>query len=405
MPVDLDKMHDPPLVVDLDGTLIATAIVREGLYRLARERPWLLPLLPFYRLRGRAGFRDYVAHIVEIEPERLPYRREVLEFLREEKACGRRLILATAAHRRIADAVAQYLGLFEVVIASDHTHSLQGVMKLAAIRQRVRGGVFDYMGDKRTDVPIFQAARMAIFVHPSTRLRKRTRASCWRCALFVLRAEGVVCGHGGRTGTDHGEAETSPGGGNMAEPQPRRGASNITTPDILSGQWQQLRGQIRSWWGQLTESDVDKIAGKKDLLVGLIQERYGYARQRAEQEVEQRLKEYSDQRDASGVHQRMEEHRRQEDQGETGQPAGQDVAARLPETVGKVRATVQETAATALATVVARVKGAGESPPAKRMVQITGDVAGVMRRYPAASVLLGLGMGLGIGLLVGRRRG
>jgi uncharacterized protein YjbJ (UPF0337 family) len=169
----------------------------------------------------------------------------------------------------------------------------------------------------------------------------------------------------------------------------------------LSGQWPQLRGQIRSWWGQLTESDVDKIAGKKDLLVGVIQERYGYARQRAEQEVEQRLKAYSDQRDASGV----EEHRRQEDQGETGQPAGQDVAARLPETVGQVRATVQETAATALATVVARVKGAGESPPAKRMVQITGDVAGVMRRYPAASVLLGLGMGLGIGLLVGRRRG
>jgi len=191
----------------------------------------------------------------------------------------------------------------------------------------------------------------------------------------------------------------------MAEPQPRREASNITTPDILSGQWQQLRGQIRSWWSQLTESDVDKIAGKKDLLVGVLQERYGYARQRAEREVEQRLKAYSDQRDASGVHQRMEEPRRQEDQGETGQPAVQDVAARLPETVGQVRATVQETAATALAAVVARVKGAGESPPAQRMVQITGDVAGVMRRYPAASVLLGFGMGLGIGLLVGRRRG
>ena len=125
MPVDLDTMHDPLLVVDLDGTLIATAIVREGLYRLARERPWLLPWLPFSRLRGRAGFRDSVAHIVEIEPERLPYRREVLEFLREEQACGRRLILATAAHRRIADAVAQFLGHFEVVIASDRTHGLR----------------------------------------------------------------------------------------------------------------------------------------------------------------------------------------------------------------------------------------------------------------------------------------
>ena len=101
----------------------------------------------------------------------------------------------------------------------------------------------------------------------------------------------------------------------------------------------------------------------------------------------------------------MEEHRRQDDQGETGQPAAQDVAARLTERVGKVRATVQETAATAASAVAVRVKGVGESPPAKRMVQITGDVADVIRRYPAASVLLGLGMGLGMGLLVGRRRG
>ena len=191
----------------------------------------------------------------------------------------------------------------------------------------------------------------------------------------------------------------------MAEPQPGRGASPSTTPDILASQWPQLRGQIRSWWGKLTEADVDKIAGQKDRLVGLMQERYGYARQRAEQEVEQRLKEYSDQRDASGVRQGMEEHRRQDDQGETGQPAAQEVAARLPETVGKVRATVQERAATAASAVAVRVKGVGESPPAKRMVQITGDVADVIRRYPAASVLLGLGMGLGMGLLVGRRRG
>jgi uncharacterized protein YjbJ (UPF0337 family) len=173
----------------------------------------------------------------------------------------------------------------------------------------------------------------------------------------------------------------------MAEPQSRRGASNITTPDILAGQWQQLRGQIRSWWGQLTETDVDKIAGKKDLLVGLIQERYGYARQRAEQEVEQRLKEYSDQRDASGGSQ----------MGEPVETAAQVVASRLTEMADEVSATVQETAATAAS--------AGGDLPAKRIDQIVGDVAGVVRRYPAAAVLIGVGVGLGLGLLVGRRRG
>src|SRR4029453_18507965 len=90
------------------------------------------------------------------------------------------------------------------------------------------------------------------------------------------------------------------GGETMAEQPQRRGASNI---DTFDGQWSHLRGQVRSWWGQLTDADVDKIAGEKDVLVGLLQERYGYARERAEQEVERHVHEYRDQREASGVRQ------------------------------------------------------------------------------------------------------
>ena len=75
----------------------------------------------------------------------------------------------------------------------------------------------------------------------------------------------------------------------------RRGASNI---DTFDAQWPQLRGQVRSWWGQLTEADVDTIAGQQDRLVGLLQERYGYTRERAEQEVERRVHEHRDQIDS-----------------------------------------------------------------------------------------------------------
>ncbi|MDQ3830956.1 MAG: haloacid dehalogenase-like hydrolase, partial [Candidatus Tectomicrobia bacterium] len=85
-------------------------------------------------------------------------------FLRAEQARGRRLILATAAPRRIADAVARHLGLFDAVIASDRTRHQAGAVKLTAIREVVRGGAFDYMGDKEADLPLFQAARLAILV-------------------------------------------------------------------------------------------------------------------------------------------------------------------------------------------------------------------------------------------------
>ena len=161
----------------------------------------------------------------------------------------------------------------------------------------------------------------------------------------------------------------------MAEQPQRRGASNI---DTFDGQWPQLRGQVRSWWGQLTEADVDTIAGQQDRLVSLLQERYGYTRARAEQEVERRVPAYRDQLDTSGVRQI----------GETVYAAAHGIAARLTEPAG----------ATAARAVADTAKGAGGSLQATGMDRITGDVTGLIRRYPVPAILIGLG----IGLLVGR---
>ena len=55
--------------------------------------------------------------------------------------------------------------------------------------------------------------------------------------------------------------------------------------DTLKGQWHQIKGEVKNQWGKLTDSDLDQIAGQSEKLVGVIQERYGYARDRAEQEV------------------------------------------------------------------------------------------------------------------------
>jgi phosphoserine phosphatase len=150
----------------LDGTLTARGTIREGLRRLARERPWCLPRLLISLVRGRAACKDPLAHLADLASECVPYRPQVLVFLRAERARGRRLILATATPRRIADAVTRHLGLFDAVIASDRTRHQAGAVKLTAIREVVRGGVFDYVGDKWADLPIFQAARLAILVHP-----------------------------------------------------------------------------------------------------------------------------------------------------------------------------------------------------------------------------------------------
>jgi uncharacterized protein YjbJ (UPF0337 family) len=55
--------------------------------------------------------------------------------------------------------------------------------------------------------------------------------------------------------------------------------------DIFQGKWKQFRGQVKQQWGKFTDDDLDRISGRRDELVGLMQERYGWDRQRSEQEL------------------------------------------------------------------------------------------------------------------------
>jgi uncharacterized protein YjbJ (UPF0337 family) len=62
--------------------------------------------------------------------------------------------------------------------------------------------------------------------------------------------------------------------------------------DIFEGKWKQVRGEAKSWWGKLTDDDLDRAAGKFDVLAGLLQEKYGYTREQAENEIDKRVTEY-----------------------------------------------------------------------------------------------------------------
>ena len=65
----------------------------------------------------------------------------------------------------------------------------------------------------------------------------------------------------------------------------------MISTDILEAKWMQLRGKIKEQWGKLTDNDLDRVGGKRDQLVGLIQAKYGYTKDQAHQQLEQFLKE------------------------------------------------------------------------------------------------------------------
>lgn len=63
--------------------------------------------------------------------------------------------------------------------------------------------------------------------------------------------------------------------------------------DIFKGKWKQLKGSIQERWGELTNDDVDEIQGESQRLVGLLQEKYGYAKEKAEGEIAEFLEQHS----------------------------------------------------------------------------------------------------------------
>ena len=173
-----------PLVVDLDGTLIDGDTLHLSLAVLARKRPWVVPILPLVVFSGRARFKEFVSLRVVLDPASLPYRADVLAFVRRERETRRAVVLATAAHRRIADSVASHLALFDSVIATDGRHNAKGPGKLASIRDHLGDGEFDYVGDSMADMPVFRAARRSYLVCPGSALRDAVRDGCRVEAVF-----------------------------------------------------------------------------------------------------------------------------------------------------------------------------------------------------------------------------
>ena len=156
-----------PLAVDLDGTLIAGDLLWETLFTLIKKHPFCLFLIPIWLLTGgKARLKNEIATRVCLNVELLPYRSELLEYLRLEKATGRSIVLATASHQIYAEAISAHLGLFDDVLASQEGVNLRSKAKRDALLARYGEAGFDYAGNSRDDVVVFEAARQSIFVAP-----------------------------------------------------------------------------------------------------------------------------------------------------------------------------------------------------------------------------------------------
>lgn len=178
------------LFVDLDGTLIRTDLLHEAVLALFKRSPGRLFSELLKLSDGRAAFKKAISQAVTPEISQLPFRGEVLEFITESRSLGRTVILATAADSVWAQCVADELGVFDGILASDGTRNLKGRAKLEAIQTYCRQhgyADFDYLGDSTADLPIWREAHSAYLVAPSRRLLNKVHEFAEPAAIIDAR--------------------------------------------------------------------------------------------------------------------------------------------------------------------------------------------------------------------------
>ena len=149
-----------PLVVDLDGTLCKTDTLWECFFAAWRQQWWLPFTVIFWLLSGRSVLKARLAERALPDVAVLPWNVAVLAKIQAQRTAGGRIILATAANERVANACAAQLGVFDEVMASDATTNLKANAKADALVAKFGRNGFDYIGDSRADISVWaQAAR------------------------------------------------------------------------------------------------------------------------------------------------------------------------------------------------------------------------------------------------------
>lgn len=153
------------IAVDLDGTLIFSDMLVENLFLFLRHHPLQFWRLFVWLLRGKAVLKRELATAVMPVVATLPYNQPLLAWLAEQRRVGAQLILATASDARIAQRVADHLGIFGEVMGTQNVN-LSSHRKRAALVARFGEKGFEYVGNSHDDLAMWQSAAVIHVANP-----------------------------------------------------------------------------------------------------------------------------------------------------------------------------------------------------------------------------------------------
>jgi 4-hydroxybenzoate polyprenyltransferase/phosphoserine phosphatase len=153
-----------PLVVDVDGTLLKSDLLHEAALQYIARHPFQSWRMAMWLADGKANLKTQLAARVDPMVESIPLRDETVEAIDRAKVEGREVWLASASPRPWVERVAQRVAGIDGVLATDDQTNLAGRHKAAALVNRFGEGQFDYIGDHRVDLPVWQVARRPLMV-------------------------------------------------------------------------------------------------------------------------------------------------------------------------------------------------------------------------------------------------
>jgi uncharacterized protein YjbJ (UPF0337 family) len=165
--------------------------------------------------------------------------------------------------------------------------------------------------------------------------------------------------------------------------------------NITAEQWKQMRNDVKAWWGNIDDHELDRVNGRKDELVELVKQKYGYAHDFAMQEVDRRMKEFSEK--AGGAVSSMSA--KVQEFGTSAARKANDAAAATGEKLGSLAGAIRGSApsegkvATAAATVADGLDSAGHYLREKKFDHLGRDLTSLVRTYPIHAVVIGIGVG------------
>ena len=156
-------IHSPIIVVDLDGTLILSDILAESIFLFLRNHPLQVFAMIGWLLRGKAYLKMRLASLVMPDVTLLPYNQQLIEWLIMRRNLGASLVLATASDIRVAEAIANHLGIFSEILATDNGANLASHAKRDILVNKYGEHNFEYVGNSRADLPVWRSSS-AIYV-------------------------------------------------------------------------------------------------------------------------------------------------------------------------------------------------------------------------------------------------